>query len=61
MDVEEQKARARVLRELGPLAEVWESYRNLRKVLEPSRAVILNLRYRLYSTLNPTSMIPIRR
>ena len=32
MSIEEQKSRSRDLRDLGPLAGAWESYRNLRKV-----------------------------
>ncbi len=32
MSIEEQKDRAKVLKDLGPLSEAWESYNNLRKV-----------------------------
>jgi hypothetical protein len=32
MSVEEQKDRAKILKELEPLAQAWESYENLRKV-----------------------------
>jgi len=32
MTVEEQKDRAKLLKEIGPLAQAWDSYQNLRKV-----------------------------
>jgi len=32
MTIEEQKDRARLLKEMGPLAQAWDSYQNLRKV-----------------------------
>jgi hypothetical protein len=50
MTIEEQKQRAKVLKDLGPLAAAWEQYRRLKTVgLPPLSAQVhgVELRVRL--------------